>query len=51
LKEIGRAGRGNAGKRRRPWLREAGNVAELYRRMEAFLDKNIGPNAKVATSP
>jgi dipeptidyl aminopeptidase/acylaminoacyl peptidase len=27
------------------------NVAELYRRMEAFLDKYIGPNAKVATSP
>jgi dipeptidyl aminopeptidase/acylaminoacyl peptidase len=27
------------------------NRAELYRRMEAFLDKYIGPNAKVATSP
>ncbi|MCC8362194.1 S9 family peptidase [Lysobacter sp. A6] len=27
------------------------NIAELYRRMEAFLDKHIGPNAKVATSP
>ena len=24
------------------------NIAELYRRMEAFLDKYIGPNAKVA---
>jgi dipeptidyl aminopeptidase/acylaminoacyl peptidase len=27
------------------------NIAEMYRRMEAFLDKYIGPNAKVATSP
>jgi len=27
------------------------NIAELYRRMEGFLDKYIGPNAKVATSP
>ena len=27
------------------------NIAELYRRMQAFLDKHIGPNAKVATSP
>ena len=27
------------------------NVAELYRRMEAFLDKHIGKGAKVATSP
>ncbi|MUV14079.1 alpha/beta hydrolase family protein [Noviluteimonas gilva] len=27
------------------------NVAELYRRMQQFLDKYIGPNAKVATSP
>ena len=27
------------------------NIAELYRRMETFLDKHIGPNAKVATSP
>jgi dipeptidyl aminopeptidase/acylaminoacyl peptidase len=27
------------------------NRAELYRRMEAFLGKYIGPNAKVATSP
>ncbi|MGO4551807.1 alpha/beta hydrolase family protein [Lysobacter sp. 2RAF19] len=27
------------------------NIAELYRRMETFLDKYIGPNAKVATSP
>ena len=26
------------------------NIAELYRRMEAFLDKYIGPNAKVATT-
>jgi dipeptidyl aminopeptidase/acylaminoacyl peptidase len=27
------------------------NRAELYRRMEAFLDKYIGPNAKVAKTP
>ena len=27
------------------------NIAEMYRRMDAFLDKYIGKNAKVATSP
>ncbi len=27
------------------------NIAELYRRMQTFLDKYIGPNAKVAGAP